>query len=226
MQKLSSTNNSNLKGRRKSVTFSKGKYYLIENIFTLRTIKTDIHISGFSITVRSCLNQIQLTWINQMELSQILYRWIGNNYFCRTYFLGRRDPATIVFTASNFITISKWWWRWDATEVSEMGTAPVWSLACVLLGTRDVLRQSKKFPGATAWWDFDGKIAEVAELLQTAASQELQCSASAVLGYGPWFCTSNLILLSPLKHSSWGKIHLNISLPQQRDYSVALYPPI
>lgn len=39
-----------------------------------------------------------------------------------------------------------------------MGTALVWNLACALLGTRDVLRQSKKFPGATAWWDFDGKI--------------------------------------------------------------------
>lgn len=146
-------------------------------------------------------------------------KWLGNNTFCRIYVLGRRDPATTVFTASNFWTVSKWCWCRDATEVSEMGTAPVWNLACVLLGTRDVLRQSKKFPGATAWWDFDGKIAEVAEqFLQTAASQELQCSASAILGYGPWFCTSNLILLSPLKHSCWGKkIHLNIGLSQQRD---------
>lgn len=63
-----------------------------------------------------------------------------------------------MFTAGNFWTISKWCWCWDATQVSEMGTVPVWNLAHVLLGTRDVLRQSKKFPGATAWWDFDGKI--------------------------------------------------------------------
>lgn len=49
------------------------------------------------------------------------------------------------------------------------------------------------------------KSAEAAEqLLQPAASQELQCSASAVLGYRPWFCTSNLILLSPLKRSCQG----------------------
>lgn len=85
-------------------------------------------------------------------------KWLGNNNFFKTCILGRRDPASIVFTASNFWTISKWCWCWDATEVSEIGTAPVWNLACVLLSTRDVLRQSKKFPGATAWWDFDGKI--------------------------------------------------------------------
>lgn len=107
-----------------------------------------------------------------------------------------------------------------------MGTVPVWNLARVLLGTRDVLRQSKKFPGATAWWDFDGKICRSGRAASADSSLPgiaMFCLSSPwlqplVLHIQPYpFITPKALLLGK-------KIHLTISL-SSRGIAVWSYVP-